>query len=183
MKYKYGNEYKISCYKVKEIDVSLLEKFKCEYTAISRFVKKECMETQEDVTYFFIDEENNRIIGVCAISCSGISTIDDLGGVSYRTSLPSVEIDYFAIDEEYRNIPYSPESTRYDTLSKALFFNMLVQIRIISKEYVGATHIQLYSVPKAVHFYERCGFEPFDGFMLRENDPHSSTCKPMYCVI
>ncbi len=104
-------------------------------------------------------------------------------GNEFQTSVPAVEIDYFAVDEEYRSLKLDEDSNRYETISKAFFLYMLEHIKKISIEQVGATHICLYAVPKAVHFYERCGFEPFEAYMNADELPFLENCIPMFYVI
>lgn len=42
----------------------------------SRVVDNKSVESENDVSYVFIDDENNRIIGFCAICCTWISVTD-----------------------------------------------------------------------------------------------------------
>lgn len=179
----YGIDLNISSRRVTENDSTLLKRFQCENPSIEHFVHVGCLESKSNVTYLFIDEDVNRVIGICAIGCSGISTIEDNGGSFYRTMLPSIEINYFAIDEDYRSLLYDKDSNRYDTLSKALFLRMLAHIKHISEEHVGATHASLYAVPRAASFYKRCGFEDFDSFMEGDGNPYLRDCVPMYYIL
>lgn len=183
-KYNYGSDYAMSFHRVNKNDFDLLSKFRCEYAAISDFIQKQSLECKNDVSYVFIDDENNRIMGFCAICCTGISvTATDYSGNEFLSSVPAIEIDYFAVDEEYRSLKYDKDSNRYETLSKAFFLYMLEHIKNISTQYVGATHICLYAVPKAVSFYKRCGFEPFEEYMNADQQPFLEGCTPMFYVI
>lgn len=184
MTHDYGEEYKISFRKVDVNDADLLKEFKCEYSAIREFIRSKSLSSQEDVSYLFVDEENNCIIGFCAICCTGISiTTSNRKGERYRTYLPAAEIDYFAIDENYRSLPLDKESNRYETLSNALFAYILEHIKDVSKNIIGATYICLYSVPKAVSFYKRCGFEEFEPYMNSDEKPFVRGCTPMFRII
>lgn len=183
-KHNYGCDYSMSFHKVDVNDLALLSKFKCEYPAISNFIQNQSIKSKKDVSYVFVDDENNRIMGFCAISCTGISLSDiDENGNEYSTSIPSIEIDYFAVDEEYRSLKLEKNSNRYETLSRAFFLFMLNYISEISINQVGATHICLYAVPKAVSFYKRCGFELFEEYMDRDEAPFVKNCIPMFYVI
>jgi len=123
-------------------------------------------------------------MGFCAICCTGISVTDmDDDGKEFLTSVPAIEIDYFAVDEEYRSLKLDESSNRYETLSRAFFLYMLDRIKDISVKHVGATHVCLYAVPKAVNFYKRCGFEPFEEFMNPDEIPFLKDCIPMFYVI
>ena len=182
-KHKYALDYSISFHKVNPDDQSLLDQFRCEYKAICDFIQNHSIDSQKDISYIFVDDENQRIIAFCAICCTGISTTAYESGVEYTTSIPAVEIDYFAVDEEYRSLLLDAESSRYETLSRALFLYMQDVIRSISEEHVGATHICLYAVPKAVSFYKRCGFAEFNEYMNGDEVPFLEGCVPMFCVI
>lgn len=183
-KHNYGCDYSMSFHKVNTDDSDLLSKFKCEYPAISSFIQEQSIKSKKDVSYIFVDNENNRIMGFCAIRCTGISVSDvDKSGNEFLTSIPAVEIDYFAIDEEYRSLKLEESSNRYETLSRAFFLYMLEHIREISIEHIGATHVCLYAVPKAVNFYKRCGFEPFEEYMNPDEIPFLNNCIPMFYVI
>ena len=178
--HEFGSNYSIDFHKVSSADSPLLERFSCENEAIKNFVQHDCLESKKDVTYVFVDKENNRLIGMCAICCNGISIVERISGVAFNTSIPAVEIDYFAIDEEYRSSPYDNDSNRYNTLSQALFLYMMDYIEKISVNCIGATHICLYAVPRAVSFYKRCGFDLFEFFMKRDNQPFLDDCVPMF---
>ena len=182
--HKYGCDYSMSFRKIDVNDKELLTHFKCEYDAIRDFIQNKSVDSEKDVSYVFIDDENNRIMGFCAICCTGISvTAMDSKGTSYLTSLPSVEIDYFAVDEEYRGKKIDESSTKYQTLSQAFFLYILEHIKEISVNFVGATHICLYAVPKAVSFYKRCGFESFENYMNPDQIPFLDGCVPMFYII
>lgn len=180
-KHNYGCDYSMSFHKVEINDADLLSRFQCEYPAIRDFIQNKSIESKEDVSYIFVDDENNTIMGFCAIHCTGISvTATDDKEREYITSMPAVEIDYFAVDEEYRSLKWDETSTRYETLSRGFFMYMIEYIKKISTEFVGATHICLYAVPKAVNFYKRCGFECFEEYMNPDEIPFLENCVPMF---
>ncbi len=181
---KFGSEYKLSFRKVDIDDKDLLQQFRCEYRAIRHFIQNESLESKKDVSYILLDEESNCIIGFCAICCSGISVSDeDYNGNPYITSIPTIEIDYFAIDEDYRSVKLNETSKKYETLSQAFLMHALEEIKNISVMHVGATHVCLYSVPKAKNFYARCGFVEFNDYMHPDELPFLENCIPMYLVI
>lgn len=183
-KHNYGYQYQMSFHKVNDDDSELLSKFKCEYKAISDFIQNKSINSKSDVSYVFVDDENKAIMGFCAIRCTGISVTDmDDEENEFLTSLPSIEIDYFAVDEEYRSLKWDETSKRYETLSKGFFLYMIDHIKKISSKYVGATHICLYAVPAAVNFYKRCGFECFEEFMNPDEIPFLKNCVPMFFEI
>ncbi len=145
---------------------------------------KHNIHSKADVSYILVDDENNRIMGFCAIRCTGITITETNlhNGKEYLTSLPAVEIDYFAVDEEYRGIRYDESSSRYETLSQSFFIYILDVIKAISIENVGATHVCLYAVPRAKNFYKRCGFEEFEDYMLKDEIPFfGGLCSYVLC--
>ena len=184
IKHKYGKDFTISICKPSDVDKDILGAFSCDNPSIDNFIHNECLYSQKEVTYLFLDEENNKIIGFCSISCDGIPITEiNKQQYIYKTSLPCIEVDYYAIDEAYRKLPLKEDSSRHETLSQALLLLMIDHIKSISKNYVGATHICLYSVPDAVRFYERCGFEDFKPYMHRDELPYLSGCIPMFYQI
>lgn len=184
IEYKYGDECPIEFRKVTKADEALLSDFQCENDAIRKFIRCESIESQENVSYLFVDINNNIIIGFCSICCTGISTIEyDIDEQPYDTSLPAVEINFFAIDNRYQKLAFDCESSRYETLSAMLFLRMLKHIFDIASDVVGATHICLYSVPQAVNFYKRCGFSLFEEYMRSDEKPFLNGCIPMFLAI
>ena len=183
IKHDFGCDYQISFRKVTGSDVSELSDFDCGNPSINDFIRNKCLDDKKDVTYLFYDTENKMIIGFCSICCNGISINATDGTNQFNTNYPAIEIDFFAIDERYRSIPFDAESKRYDTLSSALFMFMIKYITTIASEHVGATHICLYAVPKAVSFYKRCGFKPFEEYMNRDEAPFTRNCHPMFMAI
>lgn len=184
--HNYGLEYSISFKKVDPKDSNILKEFECENATIRNFARNQSIKSSKNVTYLFIDEENKTVIAFCSISCTGISITEleeDDEDKPYRTTIPSIGIDFFAVDERYRSIPLDETSGKYDTLSNALFLFMIDHIKKIATTVVGATHICLYSVKKAKNFYKRCDFVEFTTYMNRDERPYIKNCIPMFYVI
>ena len=151
-------------------------------------MKEKSQSTNRDVTYAFIDKDENKIIGFYSLCSNGITVIKEhidkeTDRSVYRTNIPAIMVDYFAIDEYYRSIPFNESSSRYDTLSKFLFTFVIEEIRRIANTEVGATHICLYSVPEAISFYKRSDFKLFDDYMQRDGDPRNNKCTAMFYVL
>lgn len=182
--HEFGLDYSISFKRVTPADAELLKNFECENPAIRNFARNESLESQKDVTYIFVDNENKTVICFCSISCTGISVTEcDSRGNPYSSTIPAIEIDFFAVDERYRSLTLDNESTRYETLSKALFLYMIEHIKKITQNVVGATHICLYAVPQARSFYKRCDFVEFEAYMNRDEKKFVKDCIPMFYVI
>ncbi len=181
---KFARDYSISFHRVSNDDRDMLSQFECGNKVISNFIKNESLSTKEDVSYVFIDEKQKAIMAFCSIKCTGISVnAVDANNNEYITNIPSVEIDFFAVDEKYRSIKIDENSNRYETLSQFFFLYILETIKNISKNHVGATHVCLYAVPRAASFYKRCGFIPFEEYMFNDQHPFLKNCKPMFYVI
>ena len=105
------------------------------------------------------------------------------GIVDPRTIIPSIEIKFFAVDNEYRSLKMEKTSTRYDTLSASIFQYCIYIADRIANENVGAKALLLYAVPKAHNFYKRNGFEEFTEEMSRDNAGFVRGCVPMYMSI
>lgn len=182
--HKFGLDYSISFKKVDPDDSEILKEFECEEPAIRNFARYRTLNTQKDVTYIFVDNENKAVICFCSLSCTGISTTEYTPkGDMYHSTIPAIEIDFFAVDKRYRSIPFDENSSQYETLSKALFLYMLEHIRKITENVIGATHICLYAVPDALNFYKRCDFVEFEKYMNRDEKAFVKDCIPMFYVI
>ena len=178
---KYGSDINISFRKATRQDSSLLNKFDCGNDSINQYIYNDSLKYGKDVPYIFIDDDTGNVIAFCSIGCNGISVIkQDLEGFLYNTSLHAIEIDFYAVNIHYQNMPYEKTSGQHETLSQALFSFMLDYVAKIAREYVGATHCCLYSVPEAVTFYQRCGFINFQSFMMRDQEPYTIDCVPMF---
>ena len=100
IEHKYGCEYSITFRKVTDGDNQKLQNFDCGNKSINRFVQN-CLSSKRDVSYVFLDNENEQIICFCSVCCSAIS-VNEIQGKEMalvKTNYPSVEIDFFAVDE------------------------------------------------------------------------------------
>ena len=91
------------------------------------------------------------------------------------------DIDYFAVSEKYQDIELTGSENPKDHyyVSDDFLSELLKEARRISEEYIGATHVILYSVPDAVHFYSRNLFVDFEKYMKPEQYMYLEGCKPM----
>ncbi len=183
-KNKYGCDISISFRRIDVNDEELLQNFKCEDGAIADFIKKESLKTNDNVSYIFLDDDANRVICFCSIHCTAISTTKfDHKGNPFLYPVPTIEISFFAVDEDYRGLRYEETSDKNDTLSCALFYYMLSHIKSISIKDVGATHVCLYSVPNAINFYRKCQFKKFEEYMSSDEYYFVEGCTPMFCTL
>ena len=98
-------------------------------------------------------------------------------------SFPAIEIDYFAIDEEYQGLKYDEtDDDEPFNLSDALFGDILGVCLEVSK-IIAFKFLILYSVPEAKNFYKKHNFEEFYKFMNKINNTHVEECIPMFLEI
>jgi hypothetical protein len=76
-------------------------------------------------------------------------------------------------------MPYSEdEDDMY--FSDYLLCDIIKKIVDFTENICGANSIILYSVPYAIKFYERNGFEPFKEYMVSSDDSYLNECEPMW---
>ena len=184
MEYKFGREIDIIFKKLTPKDKHIVSEFECGNQTLSDFFRNKSFSSKRNVTYVFIDKLKNKVICFCSICCNGILTLKEESKTEniklVRENIPAVEIDYFAVDEQYKSLIYDENSSKNETLSRVMFLYLIDYIKGIVENKIGAEKICLYSVPKAITFYKRCGFEDFSSFMLEENKIYLEGCVPLY---
>lgn len=156
---------------------SIFSSFSCGNEEIDKYFRTEAINDTEKVCYAYRCKRDESAIGFATLCCSGIN-INDLKLVKLA---PAMKIDYFAVSERYQDMRF-PGSNEEDHfyISDAFLCELIRNAVTISESYVGAGFIILYSVPDAVHFYERNGLETFEEFMKPENERYLEGCTPMY---
>lgn len=166
---------------VSEESASIFSGFTSGSPEIDRYFREDAASDPRNVCYAFYNQKNGDVIGLAALCCSGIN----LNDAKLVELIPSIKIDYFAVSEKYQDIELSgsddPEERYF--VSDAFLSFLIKEIREITESYLGATHIVLYSVPDAVHFYERNLFGDFEEFMKPEQYRYLDGCKPMYMAL
>lgn len=169
-----------NCYMevVSDGSASIFSGFTSGSPEIDKYFRENALSDPRNVCYAYRNQENGDIIGLAALCCSGIN-LDDRKLVEL---IPAIKIDYFAVSEKYQDIEVSgsgnPEDRYY--VSDAFLSLLINEIREITESYIGATHIVLYSVPDAVHFYRRNLFGGFEEYMKPEQHRYLDGCTPMY---
>lgn len=163
---------------VSKNSASIFSAIACGNSEIDKYFHENVQYDAQNVCYAYINGENGDVIGLATLSCSGIN-IDSHNLIEL---IPAVKIDYFAVSEKYQDIDISGSSNPEDKyyISDAFLCLLIQEIRNISESYIGATHIILYSVPDAIHFYERNLFLDFEEYMKPEQYGYLEGCKPMY---
>lgn len=185
---KFADEVQIDVLDLSEIDPEVLSAFSCGTEGLDQFLQERA-QNDSAKTFLFVDVDRNRIVAYTSLSCSAIMyAVEDDDAIMFapeRFSLvPAIEIKYFAVDKTYQHLRYEDDAPNSRlTLSCHLFRYIVDHIRDIAQNQVGAEYIVLYSVPKAIHFYERNLFNRFKGEMVGNADPYLMGCQPMYMEI
>lgn len=149
--------------------------FDCGNEVINDYLKNSALSDSDNVTYLFVDISNN-IIGFSTLCCSGIRyTV----GKGYQSTLPAIEIKYFAILSDLHKLIYD-ETDEHFYFSDKVFCELLKICRDISQDVIGARYIVLYSVPDAVRFYKRNMFEIYTEYMSKDKTTFLNDCVPMF---
>ncbi|KOA94037.1 hypothetical protein [Clostridium botulinum] len=163
----------------------LFNDFDCGHEGINNFLFQKAEEFDKlgfGVTHLAIDTNKNKIVGFYTLRNSSLlynlnsnNTIQNFG----IRGMPSVEIYMFAVDVHYHSVKYN---NKYNT-SDFLMLNVISNMDYVT-EYSESKFLILNSVEKAINFYIRNKFLPFDkNFMKYINDDKSINIDiphPMY---
>ena len=163
---------------VSDESASIFSGFTSGSPEIDKYFREDAASDSRNVCYAYRNQENGDVIGLAALCCSGINLDDE----KLVALIPAIKIDYFAVSEKYQDIEISGSDNPEDHyfVSDAFLSILISEIREITESYLGATHIVLYSVPDAVHFYKRNLFCDFEEFMKPEQYRYLDGCRPMY---
>ncbi len=175
---RYGCDVPVDIQVLSKNNVRYLSDFNCGNVSIDLYFNVHAQKDDTAVTYMFIDCDYDRLIACMTIACSAIFDEGDEGEKPFTTILSAMEIKYFAVDERYKHLPYIKGSPY--SLSHYMFIHMISHMRELSHNAIGASKIVLYSVPDAVHFYERCRFKEFGDTMYGDEGTYLEGCVPMY---
>ncbi|MCL2811818.1 MAG: hypothetical protein FWD25_08015 [Clostridia bacterium] len=135
------------------------------------------------VGYLFLDDKRDNVISYASVACAGVMIRGDIPGETFvdneNTTLSAMEIKIFATAKQYQHMKMHETSTKEDTLSSRIFRQTLFVLRNISVRHIGSKGVVVYSVPKAVSFYERHGFFRFSNEMTRNAECFLAGCVPM----
>ena len=176
----YGENINFDIYKLTNEHLSLAEDFKCGNDEIDKYLKTKALEDLEcgnSFTRIIIDKDNSELIGYYSINCSSIV----MENSNHKYFSPAIEIKMFALCEKYQGIKLSNFDDEDDMLfSDHILCEIIYKIVEITEKYISATSIILYSVPNAVSFYKRNGFELFEEYMVTSNELYLKDCIPMW---
>ena len=151
--------------------------FKCGHREIDKYFEEKLLTDSDAVSYcFWADADKKELIGIASLSCSGII-------VHSRTRFnitPAIEVKIFAIDERYQHQVFLTDESGEQHWSDLCLCYLIMEIYKISESVCGASHVVLYSVPEAVSFYQRNGFNKFIGDMEMPSNMFVEGCTPMF---
>lgn len=173
---RYGSEISVSIVLLKSENRHYTGNFYCDNNEIDKYFREIAPYDETAVTYLFIDTEEDSPIACVTLACSAIFTTETEN--QFSTLQSAMEILYFAVDENYKHIPYVKGSPL--TLSHYILSYMLDRMREYSHTVIGASKVVLYSVPSAVRFYSRCDFKAFGDAMYGDKGYFVNGCVPMY---
>ena len=155
---------------------ALFERFRCGNDELDRYLKKECLNDQNRVTYLFIEKLTGLLLGYATISSTSISVT--IG--SYIDDLPAAEIVYFAVNKKWQKKCILEDDGSRFYVSDGLLSSLIYRITNISVNAIGIGYIVAYAVPKARRFYKRNLFEPFQTNMNQRHTWFLDGCTAMY---
>ncbi len=177
---RYGKDIKVAFELLREENRHYTDGFSYGNKSIDSYFRSKALSDKTSVTYLYIDTDADELISCVTVACSAIfNEEDDQEEQQFSTILSAMEIKYFATNKTYQHIPYS-EDDKNISLSDMMFDFMLQTLKDISQNVIGAAKIVLYSVKRAVSFYERHDFKDFGNTMYGDRGYYVSGCKPMY---
>jgi hypothetical protein len=172
----YGEDIELDIVKLNIEYLSLIQNFKCGNDEIDKFLKQKAIEENEigkSITRLIFNKDK-ELIAYYSINCSALI----VENYNHRYFSPAIELKMFALNNKYKHIQYSEDDEDY-LLSDSLLCIVIKEIINITENICGANNIILYSVPYAINFYERNGFEPFKEYMISSDDMYLNGCLPM----
>lgn len=159
---------------------TMLDRFSCGNEEIDEFFREKAVDSINETTHIYIDNERGRIAAAAALSCSVVPIMQNH---QYLMNIPSVEITYFAVDMHYQRMPMSPNRAE-GYFSDDILGSVISEIYDFTAEHSGASHVLLYSTPSAVHFYERNRFEYMENeLFLKRSNLYLDGCVPMLLAL
>lgn len=120
--YQYGKDVPLEIERLNDDNVNLIAKFSCGNENIDDCIRADSI-SNKTVSYLYINSETQEIVAYCSISCAGVvhEVIEDGSTDPVPKTLSAIEIDFFAVNAQYRGLPFKETSSRYDTLSAFIF--------------------------------------------------------------
>lgn len=151
--------------------------FNCGQDGIDSYFQEKLLTDNDAVSYcFWTDANKQELVGIASLSCSGII----IQSQRHFNITPAIEVKIFAIDEKYQHQPFPDDDCGALHWSDYCLYYLIERITDIAENFCGASHVVLYSVPEAVSFYQRNGFQFFVGGMEKPSNLFVDGCIPMF---
>ena len=151
--------------------------FNCGQDGIDSYFEEKLLTDHDAVSYcFWTDASKQELVGIASLSCSGII----IQSRNHFNITPAIEVKIFAIDEKYQHQAFPDDDGGALNWSDYCLYYLLEKITDIAENICGASHVVLYSVPEAVSFYRRNGFQFFVDGMEKPCNLFVDGCIPMF---
>ena len=159
--------------------------------SIGEYLVNDAYEDQKSgkgMTYLIINKDSNKVIAFFTISTASLMILLEHDGdersnadliIENFISIPSVKIDYFAVDVDYQDLFFE------DLPLSAHIFNTIIFILCnMSNTKIGFQAIFLYSLESSKKFYVRNGLSKMtDSFVASEGVPINDVSDLLYMFI
>lgn len=168
------NSYKTIPYTLEYMPLS--KSFHCGNPSIDSFLSDNLsLEKWFGKTFIWID--NNEIVGFYNI---GVGYIRDTDYSNYKIG-GSVHINYFAVNNSYRNVFNTKLSDKeFLKTSDWLMNDLLKRVEDIRNHHLGFSLITLNSTDFGYNLYKRSGFEELEEGLEFDNKDDEDECISMY---
>lgn len=175
---KYGKDIKFDIYKLdKKYEIQINE-FSCGNGELDKYLREKAlpeMEQGQSVTKIILEKESGKILAYYSLAAASIV----MENHNHNYFSPAVEVKMYAVADELHGLAFS-DDVDDGTFSENLFSLIIGEIYQLSEKKIGIANVILYSVPHAVDFYTKIGFESFEEYMMINNDRYLNGCKPMW---
>lgn len=167
---------------VKQLDPEELIGFDCGDVHCNKRILRDAADPHT-VKYLFVSDEGEQITTYASLSCSGVQKPVipfaelPIGEVPTPSIISAVEIDFFATDKRFQGKRL--EEGKLDTYSTYAFKKLVDRVKDMAETYAGVKAIVTYSVPRAEHFYEKCGMTRMPTDYIGRQDEFVKDCIPM----
>lgn len=166
------------------VDPDVLKEFDCGDSQCNKRVLRDATDPTT-VKYIFLSDDGKAVTTYASLSCSGVQKpvipfVDlPIGEVPTPSIVSAVEIDYFVTDKRFQGKLINTSNSDFTTYSMDAFSAMVERVKEIAAAYAGVRAIVTYSVPKAEHFYEKCGMTRMPSDYIGRQDEFIKDCVPM----
>lgn len=142
--------------------------FETSYSSLLKFLKRDAFiyeEAGNTRTTLFFDDSTHELVGFCSTKCSSLK----LKEKRLLSLCPTIEIAALCISDKYR----------YMGIGQAIIHHTIQQVYSV-KKIVGIQLVTLFSLRKAVPFYQKLNFRKLAPEAKIFYTPAHECCIPMY---